>query len=661
MKYIILLAVLLFFGKELSSQTTWGKVSPEQFAVKVCPFDTSANAVILMDSGSTTITFDGHRFSSEMHVYERIHILNKNGFDRASVTISYSAAFSNPEMITELEAQTLNLNEAGRVKISKVKDEEIFDEQKVRGVSSVKRFAFPDVKEGSIIEYRYTIINKASVSLNEWLFQSDIPVVRSAIKVKIPEVLQYAIHYQGNLPLIKSNIEKYRDIANDMSGIKVHYAMNDIPAYRREPYMSNVNNYICKIIFRVQGIKNTIAPYNVLANTLAAQMSRNLFPHTWPDVASSLMKAQKQATINNVAWTFYAQQLCKDQTNATGKVKAIYDQIHSIMKWNKTYGAIPAGTDSTGNTARINLIFMNMLRSVGVNADPVFISTIEHGKIDTTFPGPTEFNSLIVIADTGEHTMLLDASNPNKPWNLLTENDLNRIGMRVSTTKTDTTDVYITSWVEIRPAKTPALVISATMNVDTAGDIKSQQAFYASDYEALNFRDRPTTKTMDDVIKKRLSFSDGFEIMDQKIENEFDVDKKLKITFALQKKAGDADSKYIYVNPFPVRFYADNPLKESQRIYPVEFSYPAQRIINVTITIPENYKVSEISKAKKLVLQDGSASFTFLVAQSDADVQLSAVFKINNDVYQTDMYEDLQSLYAKMIDAMNSTIVLEKK
>jgi len=41
---------------------------------------------------------------------------------------------------------------------------------------SQKKFAFPNVREGSIIEYKYTMVSPYIFQLDDWKFQYEIPV-----------------------------------------------------------------------------------------------------------------------------------------------------------------------------------------------------------------------------------------------------------------------------------------------------------------------------------------------------------------------------------------------------------------------------------------------------------------------------------------------------
>src|SRR6266566_2629204 len=70
------------------SNVKFGNVSAKDFAPKVYPIDSNANAVVIADVGSSEIVGNSKGwFSLEFKHYKRVHILNKNGYDEANVKV----------------------------------------------------------------------------------------------------------------------------------------------------------------------------------------------------------------------------------------------------------------------------------------------------------------------------------------------------------------------------------------------------------------------------------------------------------------------------------------------------------------------------------------------------------------------------------------------
>jgi len=67
----------------------FGDVSEKDFATRIYSMDSNANAVVIADIGSCQI--DGNNkgwFSVVNKRFKRVHVLNKNGYDIADVSIS---------------------------------------------------------------------------------------------------------------------------------------------------------------------------------------------------------------------------------------------------------------------------------------------------------------------------------------------------------------------------------------------------------------------------------------------------------------------------------------------------------------------------------------------------------------------------------------------
>ena len=54
---------------------------------------------------------------------------------------------------------------------------------------TVKKFTLPNIKEGTVIEYKYSIISPY-LSIDDWDFQSNIPKIKSEFDASIIRKLQ---------------------------------------------------------------------------------------------------------------------------------------------------------------------------------------------------------------------------------------------------------------------------------------------------------------------------------------------------------------------------------------------------------------------------------------------------------------------------------------
>ncbi len=139
------------------------------------------------------------------------------------------------------------------------------------------------------------------------------------------------------------------------------------------------------------------------------------------------------------------------------------------------------------------------------------------------------------------------------------------------------------------------------------------------------------------------------------------ITKKTKTTFDVSSKKTFSGDKQIYLNPFPVKFRKENPFKLNERSYPIDFPYPFKESIKLTIEIPEGYAATDVPKSKEVRIEDGSASFLFVVEKNEKYIQINSILSVKQQQYHPGSYESIKNIFANAIDTYNSVIVLEKK
>jgi hypothetical protein len=201
MKPLNVLLLLLLVGTAFTSDAQdkspvkFGKISQEDFTIKEA-FDTGASAVVIADIGRSY--FEGNTkgsFSLIFKYQRRVKILNKNGFDAANVKVPLYTDGNNEEKLVDLKAHTYNL-ENGKVVDTKLDNSAVFKDKLDKNYT-LKKFTLPSVKEGSIIEYSYTISSDFISNLQPWTFQDEYPCLWSEYEVEIPQFYQYVTLTQG--------------------------------------------------------------------------------------------------------------------------------------------------------------------------------------------------------------------------------------------------------------------------------------------------------------------------------------------------------------------------------------------------------------------------------------------------------------------------------
>lgn len=468
----ILLVQLISFGTVAKAQRPpirWSKILPADTSLKVYNKAPKASAVVLCDYGIADI---GPRTMYTRHV--RIKILNNEGLRYAKVEIPYQH-FNDYRVISGLKAQTINISPEGKKVTSRVKPNDI--EEVVTGTNWERKkvFTFPDVKPGSIIEYKYSVYSLDLVRLQDWHFQTTIPTLWSEYRVYIPRRFDYLVTFQKGRAL---DIEEQKAFAEKLQWLydtrqakarnelskkkyllyesakgtaKVYYGqgeaftftMNDIPAFEPQRGILALTDFFPTVkvhMFNTEG-------YNNFFYRRILSASKEDFD--WNNPRSEYMRYYRGFVLYSLPtwdeavnyWLTsenFGGRLRKevdakpldgtDQPEFT-KIKSIYQYVKNNVTWDGTYNMYAFRNlnnvlnKKSGNSGEMNLLLIALLRQSGIKAEPVLVRTLDLGRIENIYPRFRQFNHVVAQVETGDRTLYLDASGKNSsfdnlPWNV---------------------------------------------------------------------------------------------------------------------------------------------------------------------------------------------------------------------------------------------------
>ncbi len=312
----------------------FGKIEMADLQMKSYAKDTSADAVVLADYGRSWFDVTGAGLQLKFERHTRIKILKKSGYDWATHKIPYlSYSNSNEEKITSLKGVTYNL-EGGKIIPTKLTKEAIFSEEVTDKIRQ-QRFTMPNVKEGSVIEYNYTITADLSFAyrFRAWEFQTGIPTIWSEYRATIPEYFYYQMNFQGYESFHIQ--EKTPTNWSIMSEGSVHNAAasayrwvtKDAPAMKEEPFMTTIDNYVTKIEFELAQIQ------------IPGRITQN-YSNNWATLTTTLLDEEDfGGQLSRAGYLKEALTVIKNQhANPHDRLVAVYDHIRRHMTWNEQVG-----------------------------------------------------------------------------------------------------------------------------------------------------------------------------------------------------------------------------------------------------------------------------------------------------------------------------------
>jgi hypothetical protein len=655
----------------------FGKIEMSDLQMKVYPKDTAAEAVVLGDIGRAYFDYS-HANDNFQIVYERhrrVKILKKSGYDWATIKVplyNSNKAERRVEDFYELQGVTYNLIN-GQIVKDKLEKESVFLDKKDEN-HSIKRFAFPKVKEGSIIEYTYKIRSDFYYNFHDWVFQSSIPVAWSEFSVSIPNYFRYRQLTQGSQAYAINKAESgvlfftIKNEAEDSGGgmnssrtqstfekvstesKEFKWAMKDLPALRNEPYMTTIDDYVSKIQFE---LSSTYSPKSILKN----------YSNTWESLNDLLLESEsfglqlnRSGFLKDMVSTIKASS--KDTLTQIGMA---YKLIKQNMTWDGNESIYCSSNlkkaleTRIGNVADINLMLVVLLKELGYNSNPVILSTRDNGHILNNYVLLSRFNYVIAQVNIGGKDLLLDATATETPIGILPLRCLNGSGRLIEKNKT--------RWVNLQPSqkdsKTGVCNLQLNPQGGANGDLTISHLGYSNTEERIKYVKEGKDKYFDNLKKQNTNW----QFVKSEIENtdkvaEPFINKHEIIVHDFSSVSGDR----IYFNPMLYNAQKDNPFKSYERQFPVDFGVLIERNFIATYTIPKGYTTEEIPKSIKIAMPEDGARFTYAISTSD-DGKLSIMSKIihKKTVYYPEEYEALRKFYDQIIQKHAEQIVLKKK
>ena len=337
------------------------------------------------------------------------------------------------------------------------------------------------------------------------------------------------------------------------------------------------------------------------------------------------------------------------------------------MKWNgydnlwSFYGVKSAWNERSGTSGEINLILINRLREAGLNANPILVSTREHGQVRPSDPSTGQFNKVLAYVTIDEKderkNYFLDATDTLTPSHLIPEEVMFSNGLLI--TKSSPVEYrfeWKPIWTALRGYRNSVIVDGRLDEIGWNG----KAAVHSYDYSRIGRLADYKKKKQEEYFTTYLTAANpSIQINDFKLENERNDSLPLVQNFEFSEPlASSGGYRYFSLNRFCG--LDKNPFVADNRFSDVFFGTVRDFSINANITIPEGYVFEGIPKNTKMILPDTSISFTraSTVFGSQLSVRISLEFK--RAYYTREEYHSFREFYKRLFDALNEQYVVRK-
>lgn len=666
-----LLSNLIFFfaTAQEKSPIKFNHVEAADFEISKFKVDTGYGAIIIADIGSSSFIGNSKGWFTLVYTHQRrIKIINKKGFDLASVEIPLyiSSNLASEEKLENLKANTYNL-ENGQVVVTPLKKDAVFKDRQDKN-HLLTKFTMPAVKEGSVIEYSYTINSDFLFNLQPWAFQGNYPRVWSEYNLDLPNFFEYVFLFKGyNNFDIKTTAKRYASyVVNESTtdaGARAEsfsissdnsvnrWVIKNVPVLKNEKFTSSLENHISRLEFQMSGQQFPNTPHQDIMGNWKTLSTRLLEDETF---GSKLDKGNY--------WMGEDMKILKAGTpDQLEEAKKIYGFVKNNFKCLGNHGIYLSASlkdifkAKSGYVADVNLLLTAMLKHENIQAEPVILSTRDNGLANQFYPLLHLFNYVVCQATIGDQVYYLDASKPYLGFNKMTEECYNG-SARVINADCNPVFFYADS-IKERKLTSVMLFNDEKKPGKWVGLINKSFGYFESCDIRKQFLNNGKTN-----YEKHLkeSFTGDFAIDEIRYEEETNCEVPMKMSHVLTVD-GNNNNSIIYFNPMIGEGYHENIFKSAERKYPVEMPCQMDETYILQIEIPDGYVIDELPKSAKVSLNEGEGSFEYLISKSDKEINLRTRIKLEKATFFPDDYETLRNFFDYIVKKDAEQIVFKKK
>ena len=674
MKRTILLLVFSAFLLSMNAQQEvnmkFGKPTKEEMSMTEYAPEPDADAVVLCRLTNVEYTVQTNGYLVDYREKFRIKVLKPEGSRFATVTVPYlkdelgkgqlkgNSKFSlrssaiemgtfssnfdgvggsliddavgnhTNEDVEDLKATAFNLENGKVVKTTMKKD--AITTEKIDDQHYQVKFTIPEVRQGTVIEYEYTVHSELFYLLHDWYAQCEIPVVYACLDMDIPSYLIFNVEEHGIQRLVckcETGTMRYK-LESDAIAAPVTISTNhftcigrNLTGMPKDSFVWNENDHYAGITAELKGYS--------LRGTMFTECAKN-----WDQIDSKILDDDdlgKRLNDHSPLGDELAAAKVSEIADERERAAKVFQLVMSRVKWNGKYELWPKKTSETlaqrgGSNADINLLLIQSLHDAGLDASPVVLRTRDEGLMPYNFPTIAKLTSYVVAVTLSNGTnVFMDASTPNGYLNVLAEPLLVERARLVKKGKKS-------QWVNLQKLQKSqtTTMIEATLSAD--GTYSGTQTTLYKGLAAAKYRQ-----------------SKGI--------NEYAADATEVVEF--NKKGTVSDGK-ISFNPFNNPPMSSNPFTATKRLMPVEFPCTSSDQVIVNITLPEGYVMESAPQQKSFSTPDKGLEGRLFTGSGDGKVQVQYQFNVNKISHSEKNYAALRDMYDLFTKFSNEQLVIKK-
>jgi transglutaminase-like putative cysteine protease len=594
-------------------QPDWLPLTAEERNLKDNPARPGDHAMVLYRECITDDSKETH------HDYYRIKIFSDEGKRWADIRIPYWKGFYKVERI---QARTVQPDGTVIPFTGEIHD---LVTAKYKSVKlHAKTFTLPDVRMGSIIEYRYTLHFQYPVPPS-WGLQEELFTRRARFRYKPSGTL--GLGWTGRLHDGKQPQQAgdwWELELNSVSG----FVSEDFtpPEGELKPYVKFYRSTKNPEWFwRDYGERWRLGVDNFIGERKAI---RKLAEHVAPpgdppETRLRKLYARTQLVRHHIQFKESERDRLKENSN-----------VEQMLE--RGYGS---GLD-------INLLLVALARAAGFEATLVWVSQRDRSWFHKEILEESQLNAHVVWVKAGGKEYYLDPATPFCPFGLLTWEQTSAGGIRL-----DKDNITFISTPQ--PAMADAVIQRrATLKISAEGDLEGELAVSFLGQEALSRRlqaidddEAGRRKGLEDEIKLLFPASASVELL--KVTGWEATGEPLETVFRVRLLGfATPTGRRLMLTSGLLQTENASILKHARRLHPVYFSYPYRREDEFVLELPPGYDLESVPAQRTLTEPYGKYEMSHL--KEPGKLRIHRTFAMEGYFFQLDWYANLRNFFEQI-------------
>lgn len=642
---LALLALLALSSRSFAFDD-WRPISPEELKMTSEPQAPGAPAIILWRQ----VDRDDRGLTANEKNYMRIKILTEEGRKYADVEIPFAKSIGNN--VVHINARTIAPDGSITNYDGKVFEKNIV---KAKGLKYVaKTFTLPNVQVGSIIEYSYTLdLSEYTLFDSHWILSDELFTKEASFSLK-PYTSDYAPYsVRWSWHLLPAGADQPKEGPDHVIRLQVH----NIPAFRTEDYMPPENELKSRVDFTYsdeslekdpavfwkkrgkklnEGMESFINKRKAMEQAVAQIVS----PTDSPEV-----KLQKiYARVQQIRNTTY--EVSKTEQQRKREKEKDASNVEDV--WKRGYG--------TGG--QLTWLFLALTRAAGLEASGVIVSDRRNYFFNPNTMNPSNLDTNVVLVKLNGKDLYLDPGAAFTPFGMLEWSETGVQGLRLGKDGG--------SWVRttLPESSDSRIERNATLTLSDTGDLEGKLTISFVGLEAMQRRveernedESERKKYLEDEAKEYISAACEIDLANKPDWSSSSTPLVAEYKVRIPGWVAGAGRRAM----MPVGIFTASEKRvfdHVERVHPIYFEYPFEKMDDVTITLPVGWQVSSLPPAKK---QDGNGVVLYeLKAENDkSTIHLSRKLKVDLLLLEQKYYPALRNFFQVVRSGDEEQVVLQ--